>query len=204
MTQPPASLTNANRAPLPEPTPAWRTGHDVHFYDDDAYLVSAVSRFLGEGMHAGQPMIVIATKAHAARMQESLKASSRDSFGNADITWLDARETLAAFMEGDMPNEEMFHATIGNVFDRVVAKRSYLVVRAYGEMVDLLWNAGNVEGAIALEGLWNDIAAKYSFNLLCAYSKGSSLKNSHNAAFHRICKHHGTVVPCEPVSQVAS
>ena len=71
-------------------------------------------------------------------------------------------------------------------------------------MVDLLWNAGNIEGAIRLEELWNDIAARYSFNLLCAYTKASLLKHSHNAAFHRICKHHRNVVPCEPVGGVAS
>lgn len=201
MTQPPTSFAAANMERLPEPTPAWRTGHDVHFYDDDAYLVSSVSRFLLEGLRAGQPMIVIATAAHLKQLQARLSREAREALDMADIIWLDARETLAAFMEGDRPNEELFHATIGNVFERIVAKRSYLVVRAYGEMVDLLWNAGNVEGAIAVEQLWNDIAAKYSFNLLCAYSKGSSLINAHNEAFHRICKHHGSVVRCESNEQ---
>jgi hypothetical protein len=201
---PPTGLADANMAPLPEPTPAWRTAHDVHFYDDDAYLVTSVSRFLFEGVRAGQPMIVIATSAHRKRMQENLQLLAHDAVDGADIVWLDARETLAAFMEGELPNEELFHATIGNVFERVVAKRSYLVVRAYGEMVDLLWNAGNIEAAIKVEQLWNDIAAKYSFNLLCAYSKASALEQSHNAAFHRICQHHGTVVPCEAVGGASS
>lgn len=204
MTLPPTNSAEASMVPLPEPTPAWRTGHDVHFYDDDAYLVTSVSQFLFEGVRAGQPMIVIATSGHRRRMQENLQMLAYDAVDGADIVWLDARDTLAAFMEGDLPNEELFHATIGNVFDRVVAKRSYLVVRAYGEMVDLLWNAGNIEGAIALEALWNDIAAKYTFNLLCAYTKASSLKKSHNAAFHRICQHHGAVVPCEPLDQATS
>jgi hypothetical protein len=194
MTQPPTSLADAKLAPLPAPTPAWRTGHDVHFYDDDAGLIDEVIRFLAEGVRAGQPMIVIATGAHRRHMQERLAVHVRDAFDAADIIWVDARETLAAFMEGDRPNAELFAATIGNVFDRLVARRTYLVVRAYGEMVDLLWNAGNVEGAIELEKLWNDIAAKYAFNLLCAYSKGSDLKHSHNEAFARICKHHGSIV----------
>jgi hypothetical protein len=181
--------------PLPEPTSAWRTGHDVHFYDDEAVLIASVSRFLSEGLRAGQPMIVICTNAHRRLVQEQVAANNRDAFDSADIIWLDARETLAAFMEGDRPNEERFHDTIGNVFDRLVAKRSYLVVRAYGEMVDILWNAGNIEGALAVERLWNDIAAKYTFNLMCAYSKGSALKHWHGDAYTRICGHHGSVIP---------
>ena len=200
MTQPPTSFADANMAPLPEPTPAWRTGHDVHFYDDDAALMPAVNRFLVEGTRAGQPMIIIATGAHRRQMQENLAVQVGDAFDTADITWLDARETLGAFMERDRPNAELFHATIGNVFDRVVGSRSYLVVRAYGEMVDLLWNAGNVDGAIEVEQLWNDIARKYSFNLLCAYSKGSALKHWHSEAFGHICRHHGSIIPCDAVS----
>jgi hypothetical protein len=194
MTQPPISFADARMAPLPEPSPAWRTGHDVHFYDDDTGLLPAVNQFLAEGVRAGQPMIVIATASHRRNFQEKLAVHVRDAFDAADIVWLDARETLTAFMEGDQPNPELFEATIGNVFDRLIGKRNYLVVRAYGEMVDLLWAAGNIEGAIALEKLWNDIAAKYAFNLLCAYSKESALKHSHNEAFTRICGHHGSVL----------
>jgi hypothetical protein len=204
MTQQPSGYADAKLAPLPEPTPAWRTGHDVHFYDDDAHLLAAVSQFSVEGIQAGQPMIIIATKAHRRSIQERLQPLDRETLDTADITWLDARETLTAFMEGDLPNEGLFLDTIGNVFERVLAKRNYLVVRAYGEMVDLLWNAGNVEGAIAVEQLWNDIAAKYSFNLLCAYSMGSSLRQSHNEAFERICKHHGSVLTLPVMDQRAA
>jgi hypothetical protein len=200
MTQPPNSAADANMAPLPEPSPAWRTGHDVHFYDDDAALMPAVSRFLAEGIRAGQPMIVIATGSHRRLMQDALSALTGEAFKTADITWLDARETLASFMERGRVNAELFHATIGNVFDRAVGTRTYLVVRAYGEMVDLLWNAGNVDAAIEVEQLWNDIARRYSFNLLCAYSKGSALKHWHGESFGRICRHHGTIVPCDPAS----
>ncbi len=31
------------------------------------------------------------------------------------------------------------------------------IVRAYGEMVDLLWKDGNVDGAVQLEALWNEL-----------------------------------------------
>jgi MEDS: MEthanogen/methylotroph, DcmR Sensory domain len=42
-------------------------------------------------------------------------------------------------------------------------------VRVFGEMVALLWNEGNARGAVRLEDLWNNLAKKIPFTLLCAY-----------------------------------
>lgn len=185
-------------APLPTPTTPWTTGHDVQFYDSEEFLFASVSSFLVDGVRAGQPAVVIATESHRRGLEAALRALHIDVDDPATETvWLDARTTLAAFMEGGQPNRELFDATVGNVFARVMENRSYLVVRAYGEMVDLLWKDGNVEGAIALEDMWNALAHKYSFNLLCAYAMGNFFKETHGESFRRICDHHGTVKPTE-------
>jgi len=42
-------------------------------------------------------------------------------------------------------------------------------VRAYGEMVDVLWQRGERDAAIRLEEFWNDLARLQTFSLLCAY-----------------------------------
>src|SRR5438552_269564 len=42
-------------------------------------------------------------------------------------------------------------------------------VRAYGEMVDLLWQIGDVASAIDLEARWNELSTTKRFSLLCAY-----------------------------------
>jgi hypothetical protein len=191
MTHPSAENLDSGFSPLP----AWRTGHDVHFYDDEAGLQPTLSRFVIEGALAGQPMVMVCTPARRQRIENDLLLVPAERRDEVDITWLDAHDTLAAFMEADRPSAELFRDTIGNVFERVMATRRYVVIRAYGEMVDLLWNAGNVDGAVALEQMWNDLAARYSFNLLCSYSHGTSLRNAANDAFRRICAHHGSVIP---------
>lgn len=151
----------------------WSARHDVQFYDDDYALTACVGRFLGEGLRAAQPCIVIATPTHRRAFNAYLKTLGVDvdALHTSQIVWLDARETLSAFMEGNRPNAELFHATVGNVFEKMVADRRYVTVRAYGEMVDLLWRDGKQDAAIALEALWNDLAARYAFALLCAYHK---------------------------------
>jgi PAS domain S-box-containing protein len=174
--------------------------HDVQFYDSDEYLCGAVAEFLGHGIRASQPLIVIATPGHCRAITAALQASGFDTLElveHGECVMLDARQTLAAFMEGPQPNRELFMATVGNVFERAVKNRGYLVVRAYGEMVDLLWKEGNIEGALALEELWNELAVRYSFSLLCAYAMGNFFKEAHTQGFERICAHHGHALPTE-------
>ena len=38
--------------------------HSVQFYDDDAYLLDELGRFIGSALDAGDAGIVIATQAH--------------------------------------------------------------------------------------------------------------------------------------------
>jgi PAS domain S-box-containing protein len=188
------------------PPPAWTVGHDVQFYEAEEFLYDIVGEFLSDGVKAAQPFVVIATPAHRrafAQRMRALQVDPDELMDGRDAVWLDARETLQAFMEKGMPNPEMFRATVGSVFDSLLKNRGYLVVRAYGEMVDLLWKDGNIEGAIALEDLWNDLAVKYSFSLLCAYSMSNFYKEAHTERFRDICARHGRIVPAESYQQTS-
>jgi KaiC/GvpD/RAD55 family RecA-like ATPase len=190
----------------PQHSEMFTTGHEVQFYDDDKRLVQVVGRFLSDGVRAGQPIILIATAAHQRQfIAEMLKngVDVEDLVVGRDVVILDAAETLAAFMEGNRPSAELFSATVGNVFEQLMSKRSYAVVRAYGEMVDLLWNDGKAEAAIALERLWNGLAKKYSFKLLCGYSEESMRHSPPGIDVRHICAEHSRVLPFER-GQVAS
>jgi PAS domain S-box-containing protein len=193
-------VTEETVLPMPEPPRAWATGHDVQFYESEDFLADTVAAFLVDGVRAAQPILVIATAAHRKAFADRMRAarvSTDDLLAARDVVWLDARETLKAFMEGGQPSRELFFHTIGSVFAKMMDGRKYLVVRAYGEMVDLLWKDGNIEGAIAVEDLWNELAIKYSFSLLCAYSMGNFFKEAHTHSFQRICGQHAQVVPTE-------
>lgn len=198
MSQPAVPLVqlDGDVAPIRVPVKNWATGHDVQFYETEEYLSSAVATFIVEGVRAGQPIVVIATDAHRRMFEGRMRATGggirpEDLVEGRDVVWLDAGETLEKFMEGEYPNAALFDSTIGAVFDQLTSNgRSYVVARAYGEMVDLLWREGRIEGAIALEQLWNDLATKYSFALLCAYSMSNFVKETHGADFARICAAH--------------
>ena len=75
--------------------------------------------------------------------------------------------------------------------EKACAGRKDCVVRAYGEMVDVLWKAGQTVAATRLEMLWNDLARSQSFSLLCGYAMGSFYKD---AAVEEVCSHHSHVI----------
>ena len=64
-------------------------------------------------------------------------------------------------------------------------------IRAYGEMVEVLWKRGQVAAAIRIENLWNDLARSHRFGLLCGYAMGNFYKGS---ATNDICRVHTHVV----------
>jgi MEDS: MEthanogen/methylotroph, DcmR Sensory domain len=198
MSQLEQTLAESNR--VHGPTRAGMTGHDVHFYRSEASLVRSVVNFLADGVRAGQPLVVIATPEHQRLFSDGLRARGLDIdelYSGRLAVWLDARDTLACFMEGGCPNRELFMATIGSVFERMINKRSYLIVRGYGEMVDLLWKDGNREGAILLEQLWNDLADRYAYSLLCGYCVENFFMAGGVDGFRRVCGQHTHALPMD-------
>ena len=59
---------------------------------------------------------------------------------------------------------------MGGAIDAIEARFPGRRVRAFGEMVDLLTARGRHDTAVALEGLWNDLAKTRRFSLLCGYN----------------------------------
>jgi len=179
--------------------------HAVQFYDSEAYLASVVSEFLADGAKANQPIVVIATLAHRTAFSKRLREFDVDVDAlrrTQQLHLLDARQTLAKFMVGEVPDSGRFETTVGSVIVRALRGREGTPVRAYGEMVDLLWKDGNTEGAIQLERLWNNLARRYDFSLLCAYSMANFCRANDAEAFHRICAEHSHVAPTEQYTAI--
>lgn len=176
--------------------------HAVQFYEDEAFLAERVAEFLAEGLRGGEPCIVIATPEHIAAFDARLRALGVDT---GEITWADARATLGRFMERGMPSAVRFRRAIGGAIRNARgairdARPAAPRVRAYGEMVDLLWRDGQPEAAIRLEELWNDLANHEAFTLLCAYPMGNFYKESDRTLFEKVCATHNLVRPTERFS----
>ena len=175
--------------------------HSVKFYDDETSLGRTVAEFLAPGLRERQPAIVIATPDHRTLIVRELGARDvnvRQLERDGDLQILDADETLARFMVGTEADPARFHATIDQLIARACKDRFPCPVRAYGEMVDVLWKRANTEGAIRLEMLWNRVATQAQFSLLCGYAVGNFYKEvATGPTFQTVCDQHNHVIPVD-------
>ena len=155
--------------------------HAVQFYGQESELFKTIGSFLIEGLVALQPAVVIATAAHTQAILDELATRHIDVVNAkkiGDLVVLDAEETLSTFMSNGNPDSELFRRNVGGVIEQAIRGRERTPVRAYGEMVDVLWKKGQSDAAIKLEVLWNELANQYSFSLLCGYAIGNFYKQT--------------------------
>jgi hypothetical protein len=175
--------------------------HAVQFYGNEDSLFATVAGFLGAGMISGQPALIIGTPGHCKAILEVLETRLIDverALRTGDLVVIDAQETLGLFMVDDMPDAYAFETNLGRFIDQMLQGRSTAVLRAYGEMVDVLWKDGLCDAAIRLEILWNQLAVRYGFALLCGYAMGNFYKQTER--FQEVCRQHTHII--EPNSKV--
>ena len=171
----------------------WTHHHVVQFYDDEEALCERVACYLGDGLTVGEPVLVIATPSHSAGISRYLAASGHNidvAIATGQLLLLDAEATLERISVNRQPSRERCFEVIGSVIDRLHESHVGRSVRAYGEMVDLLWRAGERSAAFALETYWNELARSRKFALLCAYVMASFYKAADLESLGAICGAH--------------
>jgi PAS domain S-box-containing protein len=175
--------------------------HFVQFYEDDPSLLKLLARFVGAGLDAGDRVVVIATPSHREGLVGQLAQLGdprvEGAIASGSLLLVDARQTLDRFMVAGFPDRTTFNEVLAELFGRATNGHAPVRVRAYGEMVDLLWRDGARSAALLLEDLWNDAARAHSFSLLCAYSLAHFFTSPDGSGFADVCRAHGHVLPLD-------
>lgn len=170
--------------------------HVVQFYERDHDLIAGVGAYLLDAARAGDIAIVVATPAHLAAFEAALTDGGVDvaaARSGGSLVSVDAADTLSQLLVSrGGPDPAAFDAIVGGLVR--CAAGTGKQVRAYGEMVALLWDAGDVAAAIDLETLWNDLGTREAFSLYCAYPSASVSGDEHAGALHEVCHLHSAVV----------
>jgi hypothetical protein len=172
--------------------------HLVQIYDEDAALLDALEGFIGGGLQKGDSAIVIATPTHLQGLSRRLHTQGLDvdaaSFEDRYIA-LDAANTLSQFMRNGWPDEQLFGECVSGILRR--ARAHGRPVRAFGEMVALLWAQGHNGATVRLEYLWNNLCHSEAFTLLCAYPKTGFTQDASDS-LRDICEAHSKIVVGRP------
>ncbi|WP_447978408.1 MEDS domain-containing protein [Candidatus Nitrospira bockiana] len=191
--------------PSTDVTSLHQCDHFVQFYEREDFLLDALSGFIGSGLRGGDACVVIATLPHRNGLEARLQASGLDlphAIATGQYLSLDAADTLSRFMVEDGPDPDRFAGTMAPVLARAAAGGR--AVRAFGEMVALLWADGKMQAALRLEELWNDMVKRDRFSLFCAYPLTAFLRAADGDAFAEICMKHSRVIPEIPDTERAS
>jgi hypothetical protein len=156
--------------------------------------LDALEGFVSSGLRASDGMVVIATPAHRRALEQRLRKRGFDvDLAQAEDRYiaLDAAETLAKFMVNGWPDDERFNQVVTDLITR--ARGNGRRVRAFGEMVALLWDQGNSGATVRLEVLWNKFCEAETFCLFCAYPETGFTKET-PVSINEICGHHSRLI----------
>ncbi|HEX2386027.1 MAG TPA: MEDS domain-containing protein [Candidatus Binatia bacterium] len=173
--------------------------HFVQFHNNSVSLAKEVAGFVAAGLREEEGVIVIATAEHTTLIVQQLIAAGLSAAAaeeRGQLRILDADVTLASFMRLTLPDWPRFRDTIAPEI-AALRDRGFKKIRAYGEMVDILWRNGNTSAAIRLEDYWNDLGQIYSFSLLCAYLLDGLSESSYAGPLNEIGRAHSAVLTGE-------
>lgn len=195
----------ANRSPIESPEKIQDGDHLVQFYHSDEFLADTVTNFIAPALMSGEGAILVATEAHLYQFEKSLQDLGINTSLmrlSGQLLLLDADLTLKSFMINDVPDPDKFYSVIGGAITEMTSK--FPGLKAYGEMVNILWGEGNIYGTIALEKLWAELMTSKKFSLLCTYSIESMCEDKQGIAFTEVCQCHTHVMPAEGIIEVAT
>ena len=172
--------------------------HHVQFYETHDFLVENLTGFAADGLSRGEALVVIATQRTRVELARALRARGFEvpalqALGQ--VALLDAREVLASLLTNGMPDPAKFAREVGGLVGQAQAR--FGKVRAFGEMVNLLWADGEAAATIALEQLWNGLGGQYSFSLMCGYDMHHFHDPAHDPVFQEVCDLHSHVSPAQ-------
>jgi hypothetical protein len=168
--------------------------HFVQIYESEEVFMDILASFVSKALKEDHTAVVIATPAHRQELNERLMESGHDLTAlrlQDQLISLDAEEMIKKFMTNGWVDDELFFQLVADILAR--ATKTGRKVRAFGEMVTVMWSKGFYGATVRLEHLWHRLCAENSFTLFCAYPKISFAENGSEAIAH-ICAAHSKIL----------
>lgn len=167
--------------------------HVALFYRHHSEAVSEVAQLTRRFLEDGAAAILVLTAANAGDYTAALAAAGIDlraRLDARDLIVIDASAVTELITEGQV-EPEGFERVIDSVLDGLEPNRPVFV---YGEAVSVLWEAGAVPAAFALEQAWSRLFARVPLTMVCGYRSESS-SDSGSKSLEGICALHSKVLP---------
>jgi MEDS: MEthanogen/methylotroph, DcmR Sensory domain len=174
--------------------------HIVQLYQDQDFLNRAVCRFAGAALANGEGLILVPTLTHWNGIRPRLEAEGVDveaARERGQLTVVDADELLPRFMRDAMPDSAVFLGLAGDLIGQAHAGGRYHKVRWWGEMVNVLWERGDVAASMNLEDLFDQLAEKHDIAIFCSFLMDNFNGEVHAQMLPRLGTNHSHLIPVE-------
>ena len=174
--------------------------HIVQLYQDQQFLNRAVCRFAAAAIANGEGVILVPTVAHWDAFRPRLESEGVDvksAESRGQLTIVDADNLLPTFMRDAMPDSPVFLGLATDVVTRARKNGRYPKVRWWGEMVNLLWERGDVAASMALEDLFDELAHEQDIAIFCSFLMDNFDGDVHARMLPRLGENHSHLIPVE-------
>jgi DNA-binding NarL/FixJ family response regulator len=170
--------------------------HEMLIYSEGAVLLESLIRFIGAALRANSAGIVLATKSNRQILADRLKDGGFDvdsAIQQGIFILRDAAETLSTVTVNGVPDRVLFSNGLRGLIESAAnaAKSKHPRVAVFGECAGLLYAQGNVDAAISLEKIGNDLSRTSNIDILCAYP--SFPGQVEDSGFKRVRAEHSAV-----------
>jgi MEDS: MEthanogen/methylotroph, DcmR Sensory domain len=179
--------------------------HIVQLYQDQHFLNRAVCRFAAAALANGEAVILVPTLAHWNAFRPRLEAEGVDVEavqGRGQLTVVDADELLPRFMREAMPDAPVFLGLAADVIARARGAGRYPKVRWWGEMVNVLWERGDVAASMNLEDLFDQLAHGHDIAIFCSFLMDNFKGEVHTRMLPRLGENHSHLIPVEDYARL--
>jgi hypothetical protein len=179
--------------------------HIVQLYQDQQFLNRAVCRFAAAAIANGEGVILVPTVAHWDAFRPRLEDEGVDvkaAEKRGQLTIVDADDLLPTFMRDTMPDSPVFLGLAADVVSRAKSDGRYPKVRWWGEMVNILWERGDVAASMALEDLFDELAHKQDIAIFCSFLMDNFNGDVHARMLPRLGENHSHLIPVEDYARL--
>ena len=179
--------------------------HIVQLYQDQDFLSRAVCRFAGAALANGEGIILVPTPTHWNAIRPRLEAEGVDveaARERGQLTVVDADEFLPRFLRDAMPDSPIFLGLAADVIAQARAGGRYQKVRWWGEMVNVLWERGEVAASMNLEDLFDQLAKKHDIAIFCSFLMDNFNGEVHAHILPRLGTNHSHLIPVEDYARL--
>ena len=174
--------------------------HIVHLYQDQDFLNRVVCRFAAAALANGEGLILVPTLAHWDAFRPRLAAEGVDikaAQERGQLTVVDADELLPRFMGHALPDGPMFLGLAGEIIAKTRSVGRFTNVRWWGEMVNVLWERGDVAASMNLEDLFDQVSREQNVAVFCSFLMDNFNGDVHAHMLPRLGDNHSHLIPVE-------